>query len=72
MFLSARCIAARRLAFSLARDSAQARKSETKRYSRMSARKVVVPPPMTSGKFPVGQGSSASLRRQVSSSGSSR
>ena len=37
IFLSARCIAARRLAFSLASDSAQARKSETKRYSRMSA-----------------------------------
>jgi hypothetical protein len=28
MLLSARCIAARRLAFSLARDSAQARNSE--------------------------------------------
>ena len=72
MFLSARCIAARRLAFSLARDSAHARKSETKRYSRMSARKVAVPPPMTSGKILVGQGSSANSRRQVSSSGSSR
>src|SRR5271169_6563239 len=40
MFLSARCIAASRLAFSLERDSAHARKSEMKRYSRMSARKV--------------------------------
>ena len=40
MFLSARSIAARRLAFSLARDSAHARKSETKRYSRTSARRV--------------------------------
>ena len=49
MFLSARSIAARRLAFSLARDSAHARKSETNRYSRMSARRVAVPPPMTSG-----------------------
>src|SRR4030043_1813253 len=50
MFLSARCIAARRLAFSLARDSAHARKSETKRYSRMNARKGAGPPPMRSGK----------------------
>src|SRR4030043_356328 len=33
MFLSARCIAARRLAFSLARDSAHARNIDTKRYS---------------------------------------
>ena len=55
IFLSARCIAARRLAFSLASDSAQARNSEMKRYSRMSARNVAVPPPMNSGKFPVGQ-----------------
>src|ERR1039457_287718 len=40
---------ARRLAFSLARDSALARKSDIKRYSRMSARGVAVPLPMTSG-----------------------
>ena len=43
MFLSARCMAARRLEFSLARDSAQARKSDTKTYSRISARNVVLP-----------------------------
>jgi hypothetical protein len=71
MFLSARCIAARRLAFSLARDSAQARKSEMKRYSRMSARSVVVPPPMTSGKVPVGQGTWPDLAA-IASSGSNR
>src|SRR5271166_5818590 len=59
MFLSARSIAARRLAFSLARDSAQARESEMKRYSRISARNVAVPLPITSGKFPVGQRSLA-------------
>ena len=34
-------------------------------------RKVAVPPPMTSGKFLVCQGSCASLRLQFSSSGSS-
>ena len=56
MFLSARCMAAKRLAFSLASDSAQALNKETKRYSRMSARKVAVPPPTTCGKFFVGQG----------------
>ena len=39
MFLSARSIAARRLAFSLAKDSAQARNSEMKRYSRTSAQR---------------------------------
>jgi len=42
------------------------------RYSRMSARKVAVVSPITSGKFPVGQGSSTSFIRQRSSSGSSR
>ena len=42
-------------------DSAQARKSETKRYSRMSARRVAVVCPMTSGRFPVGQGSPTQL-----------
>src|SRR5579864_1424808 len=36
MFRSATCIDARRLAFSLASDSAKARYSETNRYSRMS------------------------------------
>ena len=46
--------------------------SETKRYPRMSARKVEVPLPKTSGKFFVGQRSSTSLRRQFSSNGSSR
>jgi len=36
------------------------------------ARKVAAPPPMTSGRVFVGHGSAASLRRQASSSGSSR
>jgi hypothetical protein len=40
MFFSARCMAARRLAFSLARDSAHIRKRETNRYSRISAPRV--------------------------------
>ena len=72
MFLSARCMAARRLAFSLAKDSAHARKSEMKRYSRMSARRVPVPTLMTSGKVFVGQGTFARPCAQDASSGNSR
>lgn len=72
MFLSARSIAAKRLAFSLARDSAHARNSETKRYSPMSARTVPMPLLMTSGRLRVGRGRSASSRRQAASNGSSR
>ena len=56
MFFSARCIAASRLAFSLANDSAQALKSDTKRYSATRARSVCSREPMTSGRLPVGQG----------------
>ena len=41
MFLSARSIAARRLAFSLASDSAHARKSEINKCSLIKARSVV-------------------------------
>ncbi len=40
MLLSARCIAASRLAFSLASDSAHARYNEMKRYSRINARNI--------------------------------
>jgi len=72
IFLSARCMAARRLTFSLARDSAHALNNDTKRYSRTSARMVSTSLPSTSGRFVVGQARSACSRRQVSSSGSSR
>ncbi len=51
IFLSARCIAERRLKFSLARDSAHARKSEMKRYSWMRARSVEEPSQRTSGRL---------------------
>ena len=61
-----------RLAFSLASDSAQARNSETKTYSRISARKVALLPPTGSGKFRVGHASPVSWRRHCSSSGKSR
>lgn len=72
MLRSARSIAARRLAFSLASDSALARKIDTNRYSRISARKVCVASPMVSGSMPVGQGIATQRWRHASSSGSSR
>ena len=49
MFRSARSIGARRLAFSLASNSAQSRKSDTNRYSRIIARTVAPLPPRISG-----------------------
>ena len=55
MFLSARCIAARRLAFSLANDSAQALKMEINRCSLINDLKAEEVGPMTSGRFFDGQ-----------------
>jgi hypothetical protein len=56
IFLFARSMAANRLAFSLARDSAHARKSEINRYSRTRARSAVGIPDTTSGKVWAGHG----------------
>ena len=47
MFFSARYLP-KRLVFSIARDSAHALRSETKKYSRMNARNFLVLPPWRS------------------------
>ena len=49
IFVSARCIAAKRLAFSPGSDSAHARNSEMNGYSRTSVCNTADSPPMTCG-----------------------
>ena len=56
MFFSARCMAASRLAFSLASDSAQAWKRRTKRYPRTKASSADRTPPITCGTVLSGHG----------------
>ena len=62
MFRSARCIAASRAAFSLCSESAHARKSATKRYSRTSAANVASGGPGFSGTIRVVHGSRVAAR----------
>jgi hypothetical protein len=65
MFFSAACMAAMRLAFSLANDSAQARNNETNRYCRVSRESKRGAQPLDIGQHPLNKGLTVFVDRRV-------